>query len=555
MRPPLPRSLSAAAAVFGAIASISCSSEKAAGPIPVPVDSTPPVVLHFIGPDEGVNPGSEFEVRFRARDAVGIKSATLTVYGAFTDSISGDFDGAPAELDAYAFLYVPNGSPIDQRAVATLTVFDAAGNKAHAETRIAVRDTRPPLVRLDLGGLHFDGSIRTGEVLEVYINAEDNHRLKYIGYEGGTGIRDSVLATSMGDSHAFRVTVPESWVVNRPLLRPWARDASGNVTDVTNNSARHVPVYNWVVRDITTWLLPTDEGAKVLWDAKRNSVYRLRYHPEAASSTLIDGVAVSSGAFLPPVTLPNYPHDFTFSASGDSLVVIPFPDGSPPTLGIVDLLSTPRSISQFTLQYDLYTAPRGPWVARAVGDHFFVGLMSGQYGSRLLDIDFATGAQVIRTDIDGRAEIPNYPSLLRLPDGRLVVGAESPSYWPDFRYIYSPASNAFVPTQRLRNVSSRNYSASPSGRFMMGNTLYGATFDSVTTVATQDWDTGPMALSPDGQTVYLSTLYGYQKLRLSDGAVLEQVRLPERPWYLFVVADGTKLIAVSESAVRAIDLR
>ena len=539
--------------LFAAFAHAGCGAEKVAGPPPVAVDSAPPVILHFIGPDEAINPGGEFEIRFQARDAFGIKSATLILHGAFADTVSGEFEEIPKELEAYAVVYVPRGAPIDVPVIATLTVADEAGHQAHAETRIYLRDGRPPLVRLDLGGLHADGTIRTGETLDIYINAEDNHRLKFIGYEGG-GLRDSVPSTSVGDSHTFRLTVPVSWVTNRPLLKPWARDSSGNTTDVTNNSARHVAVYNWVDRAVTTTLLQTEDRAPVLWDAKRSTVYRLRYNPEAANSTRIDGVVVSSGAYLPPVTLPGSPHDFAFSATGDSLVVLFVPDGLP-TLGIVNLLSPDRSTSTVPLAYD-FTQPRGPYGAHAAGGRFFVALVSGQFGSRLLDINFGTGAQVIRTDLDGSAEVPNYPSLLPLPDGRLVVGhsGDGPSYPPDYRFIYSPSSNTFTPTLQLRSVPSRNYSASPSGRFMMGNTVYGAAFDSVTTVVTQDWN-GAMALSPDGQSVYLATLYGYEKVRVSDGAVLEQVRLTELPLYLFAVADGSKLIAVGASSVMVVDLR
>jgi hypothetical protein len=94
---------------------------------------------------------------------------------------------------------------------------------------------------------------------------------------------------------------------------------------------------------------------------------------------------------------------------------------------------------------------------------------------------------------------------------------------------------------------------------MMGSTVFGAAFDSVTTVATDDWgserNSGAFALSPDGQFVYLSTLYGYQKVRLSDGQVIEEVRMPNQPTYLFAASDGTKLIAVTEKSVMTVDLR
>ena len=539
--------------VAAAVTLIGCGAEQPAGPgpVPTPVDSVAPIVLHLIGPNEAVNPGTEFEIRFRARDSVGVKSATLTVRGAFTDSLWGNFEDTPKELEAYTYLYVPNGTPIDQSATVRVTVYDAAGNSAYAETQIRFIDRRPPQAALELGGLHFDGTIRTGETLEIYVNAEDNHRLKYIGYGGG-GLRDSVPASSIGDSHVFRLTVPEAWAANRPILIPFARDSSGNLGGESNALARHVPVYNWVERTITTFLLPPDETAPVLWDGKRNSVYRLRHGPNG--STRIEGVDISSGAYLPSVSLPRSPHDFTFSSTGDSLVVIYFSDAEP-ELGVVDLLSPNRSTSTFPLQYGFPANPWLPYSGHAAGGRFFVALTSGLYGRRLLDVNFGSGTQAFRTDIDGSNEPPGYTTFLPLPDGRLVMGSSFVPYPPDYRLIYSPTSNSFTPTFRLRSVSSRNYSASPSGRFMMANTVFGAALDSITTVATQDWSGGSQALSPDGQFVYLSTLYGYQKVRLSDGGVREQVRLPNQPLYLFAVADGTKLIAVTESSVRVIDLR
>ena len=93
---------------------------------------------------------------------------------------------------------------------------------------------------------------------------------------------------------------------------------------------------------------------------------------------------------------------------------------------------------------------------------------------------------------------------------------------------------------------------------MMGTTVFDAGLDTVSSIHTQDWPGGystGLALSPDGQFAYLSTRYGYQKVRLSDLAVLEQVKLGMQPRYLFAWADGNRLIAVGYSSVLVIDLR
>jgi hypothetical protein len=185
-----PTVILSALAALAALAQIGCGSDKAAGPPPVAVDSVPPMILHFLGPAEAVQPGDNIEIRFSARDAFGVKSATLNVHGAFEATVSGEFEGVPKELEAYTVVHVPDGSSIEEPAIATLTVADAAGHEAHGETRIYLRDTRPPFVRLDFGGLHFDETIRPGETLDIYVNAEDNHRLRFIGYEGA-GLRDS----------------------------------------------------------------------------------------------------------------------------------------------------------------------------------------------------------------------------------------------------------------------------------------------------------------------------------------------------------------------------
>ena len=82
-------------------------------------------------------------------------------------------------------------------------------------------------------------------------------------------------------------------------------------------------------------------------------------------------------------------------------------------------------------------------------------------------------------------------------------------------------------------------------------------------MATQDWRGGAAALSPDGSAVYLATSYGYEKIRLSDGRILEQVKLGTTPRLMTVSPDGSRLIVVAsrpgnsngELAIIFVDLR
>jgi hypothetical protein len=439
---------------------------------------------------------------------------------------------------------------LDVPATVTLSVADKVGHTAEGETSVQLLDSRAPVARLVFGALHSDGTIRSGESLEIVVYAADNQRLAYIGYSGA-GLRDSVPASGTLDSHAFRLTIPPSWIIQRPALTGWARDASGHVSWNPEIDTRQVPVYDWVDHPVLTVpVLPDFYLQQVLWDAKRNSVYQLRGGPEGRGR--IDGIDVLSGAPLASIPLPpNYPAQVAFSVSGDSLVVVLRYE---PALGVVDLLKPDRPVTVVPLQYE----GAANWVPRFVqrsGEHLFVALFSSGELGRLLDVNLGTGAQVIRADIDGAAEVAPYPILLPLPDGRLFVGAETEHFGTP-RFLYSPESDRFTRTSKFGPVNPSRFVTSPSGRFLMGATVYDASLDSVAQVPSWDWsDPYGIALSPDGEALYQTTQYGYQKIRLSDGLLLEQVKLATKARFLIALPDGSRLIAVGESTVMIVDLR
>jgi hypothetical protein len=534
-----------------------CGTEKATAPEPV-ADTVAPVIELFTGPDTAAL-GGIVELRLLARDSVSLKGATLSFSGAFEASRWFDFEEDWNGVTLIFTVQMPWNVDPALAVIATMTVSDRADNTAEAQIPIFLKDTTKPVASLYLGGLHYDGTIGTGETVDLYVNAGDNHRLTYIGYEVA-GTRDSVPASGSGDSHTFRLTVPPSWRLQRPVFVAWSRDASRNGSLPDTMNVRTIPVYDWIDRSVQSFPMFRDTGpTQALWDEKRNAIYRLRYGLGQAGGPQIDGAFLIAGMVLPAVSLPTMPQSFAFTGTGDSLAVT---FSQQRTLGIVDLLPPARTLATIPLHYEGEVMQYGevirePRYVQAAGGRLFVSLVNGYVASRLLEVNVSTGEQVLRMDMAGAAN----PNLLQLPDGRLYSGPEVESSDSlQQQVIYSPESNSFTSSDRLRPATMWQYSASPSGRIMLGSYVYNASLARIAIVRTQDWkeDEGgspAAAISADGTTVYLATNYGYEQVRLSDGFLLEQVRLEMRPRHLIATRDGTRLIAVGESAVKLVDLR
>jgi hypothetical protein len=251
--------------------------------------------------------------------------------------------------------------------------------------------------------------------------------------------------------------------------------------------------------------------------------------------------------------------------------VVTLPDSQ--ALGVIDLRQAVRSTVLVPLQIAtedseiLGPFTRKPEGVQISGSHVFVTLVHGLFVARLLDVNLATGTQVIRSDLAGGADLPQRPSFFRLNDGRLLLAAEAEYYLPNEFFVYEPGTDSFTRTSKLRAAGRSQFSASPSGQFMLRSTVFNAAFDSVGTVSSRDWkeDYGLVAeLSPDATVVYTGTFYGLQKVRAADGFILEQYNFGySPPLLLYALPDGSRLIAIGhlpgtitgEWGVRIIDLR
>ena len=527
------------------------------------LDELPPVILRFDGPFGPAAPGDYVTFAFRVRDSVGVKRVRLSVDNAFRAADSVEFAVGRREAIGTVQVRVPNDAAVGFTAIAWLTAFDESQHFATAQVTVPIRDFRLPVATLTLGALRADHTIGTGDTLQITASATENHSLTHIGYEGA-GIRDSVAATGLAASHTYRVPVPAAWRQQRPVFRAWARDVSGNLSTITLDTEKELPVYDWVDRPFISIAFSNNPfPIDVAWDAKRSVAYVLRADGDGdGTGSRIEVIRLPSGTLGAPIPVGRLAQGFSLTASGDSLVVTLTHERA---LGVVDLTAASPAAVRVPLPFAV-EANQLPGVARTAGTHVFVPLVGGSDAARLLDVNLATGVQALRTDVGDSGRLTYAPILFQLPDGRLLLNREAESYGSNESFVYAAASNAFALTVPLRPTRPGQFSASPSGLFMLRSIVYDATMNEVSTVTTQDWSENhlnPAALSADGESVYLATWYGYQKARVADGFVLEQGKLEMAPQFVVALPDGKTLLAIGprpgsitgESALMIVDLR
>src|SRR5207247_1776702 len=117
-----------------------------------------------------------------------------------------------------------------------------------------------------------------------------------------------------------------------------------------------------------------------------------------------------------------------------------------------------------------------------------------------------------------------------------------------------------TPSRRARRATSpsRRYRLGPASgdRWLVHNLLFDGALNLLATVLPSD--PGPGTIAPDGSAAYYPTLYGYEKVRLPDGVVLERVRIPPNDARLTVLPDGLRLVlsgAAGFTRVTVVDLR
>jgi hypothetical protein len=217
---------------------------------------------------------------------------------------------------------------------------------------------------------------------------------------------------------------------------------------------------------------------------------------------------------------------FDLTPSGDSIVTTLVTSRS---LGIVDLRPTPPILTKIPLALDSATEP---WYVRvtSAGSAFLLDI--GTSSGHVYTYDLGTGVLRRRLDAGTAGETSGGPMARSYDRSVILINS----------YItqrYDAATDAFGPPQTSPAAGGVPALDGNGSHIAIGAVLYDGTMRRLV-----DAWAAPSILSPDGQTGY-SVWYarrGVIRTRLSDGAILDQVRAPISPASGWLAPDGKTLV-------------
>lgn len=433
------------------------------------------------------------------------------------------------------------GAPVDSAAGSVSCTFQAGGSTVTLTgTWFSVKgvDLDPPTVSGAVGWPQGDTLFVPADTLVVSVTAADDRRLTWVGYRLGppANLRDSVEVMDASFAAPFKPLVSSGWV-GTPQLTVFAWDALGRLSELVADTIR---VLDLVRRPFGSVLLGT-VVTDLVYDANRDALYLVE--PERAEVAVLNLAALTLGS---PLTMPTVPSGsrrmgIDLVPSGDSAVVAlgpPFVEMGPGSIGFIAVSTGDTSSVQFD---------GDPGTTEWVGDVRVVA--NGKafaYGSRtdagytsfaIWEYDIATGTQRRRTEIGVSGNVGGSVQLTRSGDGSRLLLLDSNT---GCGYVYDAATDGFSACKSFGFPASAIPSGTLTGDYwLVGNLFVNGDLEIVNALPAQS-ERG--AIAPDGSVAYFTTSYGYEKLRLPDGASLERVRIPLAVSDLTVLGDGERLI-------------
>jgi len=353
-----------------------------------------------------------------------------------------------------------------------------------------------------------DVLVVTGETIKVVLSAHDRRGVTWVGYNLGP-IADSfaVHDTAFADTIAY--AVPASWDGNSNL-DVWARNPYHALAWLDVASLIVLDAVRHPYQSVSLGVRAADAA----YDPARNVMYFTE--PDSARVAVLGLGTFTFGA---PIRLPMIKRALGSQGidvlpRGDTAIVA-LPDTA--QLALLDRLANTVTTSRMT-------GISGPQWLRTSANRkaFTIGQVdsAGSIFSVVVQRDLATGRDSIRRDV---GHVNAGATLWGSPDHSKVLAINVTSYpGPTCLYLYDAATDAFSSCSGPGFIPSPTATATTTGdKWYVGNVLLDGSLNVLATVGYK-FDAG---ISPDGSAAYVPTWYGYDKIALPSGAVLERARI------------------------------
>jgi hypothetical protein len=521
--------------------------ETGTGHVTLAVSDTEPPVVESVRVvtdvmNDSIQPGVLLLIEAVVTDNAGLTRIVVRSVGdlAFSDTVH--VQGS--RFEHVSRMAVPLTTPLGATVAFEVVATDVAGltGAAVSETRRVV-DITPPAVIAALENSHPPIVLLPGDTLLGRISASDAHRLAWIGYRIGDPViaQDSVAVHTGEAELELAVHVARDWEgVQR--FTAFARDSSGNVgSDVIY---REIYVYDGVRRPIRVVDVPSSV-IDVAFDAARDRLLLLRNQE-------VFPLRLGPMEYDPVMSLPDDAGP-NLVVMSDAVAVVPVAPYAR-RLAVLDLAA--GTVDTLPLHPD-WQVGHARSAAAAPGDRLFVTTFTGTLSGMLLEYDFATATAQPRPDVGVDGAFLSSGLVSSGPGARVLLAWTDGTQW--LGQVLDHSGDTFHPPAPLPITGPVLPTASSDqlgNHFLLGGVLLGP---SLATLRVVNMPSSPgypgsdviSALAPDGEHAYfmvwVAQVAAIVKVRMSDGAVVERILVPEFASRLAVLPGGNRLVALGLS--------
>ena len=512
----------------------------------VPAGTPAPTVTHLtVTPGTGeVQAGDVVRVSYRLEGSAPLWLTTVQLLGACDERRNFPEGGERTVAERTVDITVPvacaGAEPLSVR-VHGLDV--GMGEVSRLGATLTMVDRTPPIVtgmgfRPITGWSATGGDFFAGDSLRVQFSARDNQGIATLVWEVlPHGHRDSVRIDSYeAYERQVAIPVPPEWV-GTVQLRLFVRDATGLTSDTVTSAPDSIRIHPTVARPIIAWHTNA-WTSEAIWDEARGRIYALQAGPHQ-----IAVLSASSFEILQTIPLPEQPMDLDVTPNGDTLLVLVWYRQS---VGRVDLTRSNPS-----LDWHPVVGAHALMKVQALGGGraFVLANFLEAPSSRLFEMELATGAMRVRSDVDEGA-------LGALQFGR------SPDYGVHVLNGYRMQRYDTVGDEFGPAIMGGLLNAVPSvdtagKRIAMGMALYDGALQPLRPSPMRSGQAPLTVISPDGTALFhiMNDPYGLVQTRALDGAFVDRTPLAGGAQNIQLSRDGATLFVAQINDLKFIRLR